>query len=189
MFAQYLKPQKVIPVPELKPQYLGCLVSGLTASMALDLVGEIKQGETVLITAAAGGTGENRLIKRSGLSASFTGQMAVQWAKKKGCHVIGMTSSEEKAKILKDLGTDRVINYKTEDLSAVLKKEYPEGVDVIWESIGGEVFRTLSKHLKVKGRLILIGSISGYTSGQSKIEENFATISNRVNSYLLTKSN
>ena len=128
--------------------------------------------------------------------------MAVQWAKKKGCHVIGMTSSLEKTKLLKELGTDRVINYKTEDLSQVLKNEYPvchytilnmqiltntnlvilqDGIDVIWESIGGEVFKTLSKHLKVKGRLILIGSISGYASGQSKIDENFATISNRVN--------
>lgn len=49
----------------------------------------------------------------------------MQWAKKKGCHVIGMTSSEEKAKLLKELGTDRVINYNNEDLSEVLKKEYP----------------------------------------------------------------
>ena len=51
--------------------------------------------------------------------------MAVQWAKQKGCYVIGMTSSPEKAKLLKELGTDRVINYKTEDLDEVLTKEFP----------------------------------------------------------------
>ena len=49
----------MIPIPELKPQYLGCLVSGLTASMALDKIGEVKPGESVLITAAAGGTGDS----------------------------------------------------------------------------------------------------------------------------------
>ncbi|CAG2122993.1 unnamed protein product, partial [Medioppia subpectinata] len=58
-----------------------------------------------------------------------------------------MTSSDEKAKLLKELGTDRVINYKTENLDEVLTKEFPNGVDVIWETIGGEVFKTLFKHL------------------------------------------
>ena len=53
------------------------------------------------------------------------GHIGVQWAKKRGAHVIGLTSSEEKAKLLIELGTDRVINYKTEDLDQVLTREYP----------------------------------------------------------------
>ncbi|CAG2111840.1 unnamed protein product, partial [Medioppia subpectinata] len=64
--------------------------------------------------------------------------------------------------LLKELGTDRVINYKTENLDEVLTKEFPDGLDVIWETIGGKVFETLFSHLAVHGRLILVGSISGY---------------------------
>ena len=93
---------------------------------------------------------------------SVEGHIGVQWAKKRGCHVIGMTSSEEKAKLLRELGADRVINYRTEDLDQVLTKEYPEGVDVVWETIGGKVFETLFKHLAPKGRLVVVGGISGY---------------------------
>ena len=63
----------------------------------------------MLITAAAGGTG----------------QIAVQWAKKRGCYVIGTTSSEEKAQFVKDLGADEVINYKKENLDQVLKEKFP----------------------------------------------------------------
>ena len=56
---------------------------------------------------------------------SFSGHVCVQWAKQKGCYVIGMTSSPEKEKLLKELGTDRIINYKTENLDEVLTKEFP----------------------------------------------------------------
>ncbi|GIX74915.1 prostaglandin reductase 3, partial [Caerostris extrusa] len=99
----------VIPVPKAIPDYLVLLVSGLTAAIGLDKGNRIAAGETVLITAAAGGTGH----------------IAVQYAKAAECHVIGTCSSEEKGKILKDLGCDRVINYKKEDLGEVLAKEYP----------------------------------------------------------------
>ncbi|XP_054153339.1 prostaglandin reductase-3-like [Oppia nitens] len=174
----YAKPDNVIPIPELKPKYLTSLVSGLTASIALDRSGHIKKGETVLITAAAGGTGH----------------ICVQWAKSKGCHVIGTTSSPEKVRLLQDIGCDRVIDYKKENLSHVLKNEYPKGIDVIWESIGGEIFNTLVKHLKIKGRLIVIGSISGYISGGSNIDTNITQLTNRLimksnslNGFLLTQ--
>ena len=66
--------------------------------------------ETVLVTAAAGGTG----------------QFVVQLAKAAGNHVIATCGSHEKAEHLKRLGADRVINYKKEDLRSILKKEYPE---------------------------------------------------------------
>ena len=106
---QYATDKEVIPVPSLKPDFVSFPVSGLTATIGLDVQGRIQHGDKVLITASAGGTGH----------------IAVQWAKKKSCHVIGRTSSEEKAKLLKELRTDRVINYKTEDLDEVLTKEYP----------------------------------------------------------------
>lgn len=136
----------VFPVPEIKPDYLVLIVSGLTATIALDKSARIVAGETVLITAAAGGAGH----------------IAVQWAKAADCHVIATCSTEEKEKVLKELGCDRIINYKKENLDEVLTKEYQNGVNVIWETIGGQVFETCLKHLAKKGRLLVVGGISGY---------------------------
>ncbi|XP_046369142.2 prostaglandin reductase-3-like [Haliotis rufescens] len=149
-FTEYkLLPAKhVIPVPSSNPKLLPFPVSGLTAAISLDKVGEIQKGEKVLVTAAAGGTG----------------QFAVQLAKLAGCHVIGTCSSEEKVKFLKSLGCDRPINYKVESVKEVLKKEYPGGIDVVYESVGGEMFDTCVNSLATKGRLIVIGYISGYES-------------------------
>ena len=116
---KYAKPLELIPVPELRPEFVA-LRSGLTASISNDShsainnllnlkAGHIKRGETVLITAATGGTGH----------------ICLQLAKQKGCHVIGMTSSSHKAKVIKDLGCDRVLNYKMENIDEVLRTEYP----------------------------------------------------------------
>lgn len=105
-----------------------------------------KKGETVLITAAAGGTGI----------------IAVQWAKLAGCHVIGTCSTDAKVEFLKKIGCDRPINYNKENLKEVLKNEYKNGVDVVYETIGGEVFDICVNSLAVKGRLIVIGFIEGY---------------------------
>lgn len=80
-----------IPIRKPGPEALSLVVSGLTASIALDKVGEIREKETVLVTAAAGATGS----------------YAVQIAKLAGCHVIGTCSSDEKAEALAQLGCDR----------------------------------------------------------------------------------
>lgn len=147
-FAEYtvVPAKESVPVPAVKPEFLTLLVSGATAFIALKRLGELKKGETVLVTAAAGGTG----------------QFAVQFAKQAGCHVIGTCSSNEKAGFLKSIGCDRPINYTTEDLAKVLRKEYPQGVDVVYESVGGSVLELAVNCLAQKGRLIVIGFISGY---------------------------
>lgn len=117
----------------------------------MDESARIKAGEKVLITAAAGGTG----------------QICVQWAKQKGCHVIGTTSSDDKAQFLQSIGCDHVINYRKEDLYETLRTSYPEGVDVIWETIGGEMRdKLVDKHLAIHGRMILVGQITGYKDGE-----------------------
>ncbi|KAI9484521.1 hypothetical protein BDB00DRAFT_745407, partial [Zychaea mexicana] len=140
-FAEYIRIsyKAVIPVPSSRIELLSLLTSGLTSSIALEQTGRMTTGETVLVTAAAGGAG----------------QIAVQLAKLAGNHVIGTCSSDEKVAMLKSMGCDRVINYKKEDFKAVLRKEYPKGVDIIFESVGGS--------LAVKGRLIVIGTISTYS--------------------------
>ncbi|XP_038052045.1 prostaglandin reductase-3-like isoform X3 [Patiria miniata] len=147
---QVLPAKLAIPVPSVQPEHLGLLVSGMTADLSLRECGKIKEGETVLVTAAAGGTG----------------QFAVQYAKQAGCHVIGTCSSDSKAEFLKSLGCDRPINYKTEDLGQVLKKEYPGGVDVVYECVGGDMFHTCLRSLAPRGRLIIIGFVSGYKESQ-----------------------
>jgi hypothetical protein len=63
---------------------------------------------------------------------------------------------------LKQLGCDRPVNYKKESLFEVLRKEYPKGVDVVYEGVGGDMFDVALNNLAVKGRLIVIGFISGY---------------------------
>ncbi|GFR73191.1 zinc-binding alcohol dehydrogenase domain-containing protein 2-like, partial [Elysia marginata] len=69
----------------------------------------------------------------------------VQLAKLAGCHVIGTCSTDEKASFLKSIGCDRPIIYTRESLDDVLTNEYPEGIDVIYESVGGEMFNTCLK--------------------------------------------
>ena len=133
-------------VPSLDSKYVPLLVSGLTASISLEEVGELKEGQTVLVTAAAGGTG----------------QFAVQLAKSMGCHVVGTCSTDEKVAFLKSIGCDRAVNYKKEDLKRVLHSEYPGGFDCIYESVGGNMFDTCVKALGTHGKLIIIGFITGY---------------------------
>ena len=105
----------IFPVPELNPVYLTTLLNGLTPAIALDQAGHLEAGEKVLVTAAAGGTG----------------QIVVQWAKQKGAYVVGLTSSKEKAAYLKELGADDVINYREENLDQVLAERYPVS---LWEN-------------------------------------------------------
>lgn len=141
-----IRARYAFPVSAATPEILSLVLSGTTASIGLSVTGDMKSGETVLVTAAAGGTG----------------QFAVQLAKLAGNTVIGTCSSDEKADLLRRLGCDRVVNYKTDDLGAVLTAEYPRGMDVIYESVGREMFDTCVDHLAIRGRLVIIGYITEY---------------------------
>lgn len=150
---QVAKAKHAFRIPQASPEITSFMVSALTASISLEQVGEMKSGETVLVTAAAGGTG----------------QFAVQLAKLAGNHVIGTCSSDEKVTLLKDLGCDRVINYNTEDLRQVLKTEYPGGVNLVYESVGRKTFDTCVNALALHGRLVIIGFVSEYVNGMENI--------------------
>ncbi|XP_063779421.1 prostaglandin reductase 3 [Pseudophryne corroboree] len=151
-FAEYtVVPADIaIPVTLVKPELLTLLISGTTAYISLKQFGHLSDGKKILVTAAAGGTG----------------QFAVQLAKHANCYVIGTCSSEEKAGFLKSIGCDLPINYKSENVASVLKKKFPEGVDVVYESVGGEMFDMAVNCLATKGHLIIIGFISGYQTPQ-----------------------
>ncbi|XP_077454117.1 prostaglandin reductase 3-like [Stigmatopora argus] len=161
-FAEYtvVPAKKSVPVPSVKPEFLTLLVSGATAYIALKRLGDLVEGKTVLVTAAAGGTG----------------QFAVQIAQQAGCHVIGTCSSDEKAGFLKSIGCHRPINYKVEDLAKTLKTEYPKGIDVVYESVGGSTLELAINSLANKGQLIIIGFISGYQSASGIPQFRGATV-------------
>lgn len=147
-FAEYSKCKAnfLWSIPEALPEYVGLAISGLTACAMLEQTGDIKEGETVLITAAAGGAGH----------------FAVQFAKLAGCTVIGTCGSEEKVKALKALGCDHVINYKSQDVAAEIKRLAPNGLDAVLEGVGGKMLQTALDNLTPEGRLLQIGYISEY---------------------------
>jgi len=165
-YREYFKTDanRAIPVPQAIPEMVTLGVSGLTASIALEKCGEMSSGETVLVTAAAGGTGN----------------FVVQLAKIAGNHVIGTCGSDAKVDFLKSIGCDRPINYREERLKDVLKNEYPKGVDIVFESVGGEMYDASLRSLAVFGRLIVIGAISEYEGGAqpvTRVRDSYALLS------------
>jgi len=142
-----------LKVPEASPEALSIVVSGLTASIALEEVGEMSHDETVLVTAAAGGTGH----------------YAVQLAKIAGNHVAGTCSTDEKMDLLEQIGCDRPINYEKEDVASVLSAEYEDGFDLIYEGVGGPLFDTCVDALARHGRLLSIGYVSEYQDGPESV--------------------
>jgi NADPH-dependent curcumin reductase CurA len=153
-FAEYqiVSAKSLFPVPTLNPAYLPLRVNGLTAYAALEERAKPRRGEVALVTAAAGGTG----------------QFAVQLLKHHyGCTVIGTCSGGDKVRFLQSIGCDCIVDYKKEDLHTVLKKEYPNGVDVVFESIGGRMFEAALANLAVGGRLLVIGAIETYVEKSS----------------------
>jgi NADPH-dependent curcumin reductase CurA len=144
-----------IKVRETTPEVLTLMPTGISALVALETVGEMKSNEIILVTAAAGGTGH----------------LAVQLAKLAGNHVIGTCSSEQKAALLRKLGCDRIINYRTENLDQVLKSEYPDGINLVFDCVGKQVFDTCVENLAIRGRLIVVGFISEYGKSLEEIAQ------------------
>lgn len=121
-------------------------ITGKTAYFGLGLA-DLKKGETVLISAAAGAVGN----------------VAGQIAKIKGCKVIGITSSDEKASWLKDvLGFDGVVNYKNDNFIKDLRSLCPEKVDVYFDNVGGPIFESVLFAMNNFGRIICCGAVSQY---------------------------
>jgi NADPH-dependent curcumin reductase CurA len=139
---------KVIPIREPLPEIVALIPTGISAMVGLERIGEVKAGETVAVSAAAGGLGH----------------FVVQFAKLRGCHVIGLTGSDEKIQWLRELGVDRPLNYRRENLREVLSTEYPKGIDVAYDSVGGEIFDAFVDHVAFRGRVI----VSGHTSDFDK---------------------
>ncbi|MEQ8746859.1 NADP-dependent oxidoreductase [Pyruvatibacter sp.] len=129
--------------------YLGTLgMPGMTAYAGLLRVGELKDGETVFVSAASGAVGS----------------IVCQIAKAKGCFVVGTAGSDDKCKWLEETaGIDKAINYKTcGDLTEAVRKAAPKGVDVYFENVGGEHLTAALENMRPMGRLAMCGMISQY---------------------------
>lgn len=141
--------QKVPPIPFLSDTaFLGVLgVNGLTAFFGME-IGAPKKGETLVVSAAAGATG------------SIAGQIG----KIRGCRVVGIAGTDEKCKwITGELGFDAAVNYKHADWKEKLAAATPNGIDIDFENVGGEVMQAVLERMNLFGRVVLCGLISGYT--------------------------
>jgi len=131
-------------VPEARPEWLALASTGVSAMIALEQIGELKDGETVAISAAAGGLGH----------------LMVQIAARRGCHVIGVAGGPEKCAFVSSLGAARVIDYKSEDVGAVLAAEYPKGIDVAVDTVSGAIYDAFLANIAYHGRLVVGGAAS-----------------------------
>ena len=129
--------------------YLGVLgLTGITAYVGLLNIGEPEEGDTVLVSGASGAVG------------SVVGQLA----KIKGCRVVGIAGSDDKIHLLKDtFGFDAGINYKaTNNMKTAIKEACPNGVDVYFDNVGGEILDATIANMNRFGRIVNCGAISLY---------------------------
>src|SRR5579862_1061237 len=151
---------KVDPAVASLPRYLGALgLTGLTAYFGLLDVGRLGDGETVLVSGAAGAVG------------SVAGQIA----KIKGCTVIGVAGGPQKCGWLVDeLGFDAAIDYKTEDVRRALR-EQPR-IDVYFDNVGGDVLDAALTRLARGARIVICGGISQYNATQRRGPANYLAL-------------
>jgi len=132
------------------PTYIGTLgMPGMTAYFGILEVGKIKEGDTVLVSGAAGAVG------------SIVGQIA----KIKGCRVVGIAGGPDKCSYLTDeLGFDAAIDYKSENIHSALKEHCPKGIDVYFDNVGGEILDAALARIRMHARIVICGAISQYNN-------------------------
>jgi NADPH-dependent curcumin reductase CurA len=132
------------------PVYLGALgMPGLTAYFGLLDIGQPTEGDTVVVSGAAGAVG------------GIVGQIA----KLKGCRVVGIAGGAEKCThVLEDLGFDATIDYKAQSVSEELAKHCPDGIDIYFDNVGGEILDAALAHLARHARVVICGAISQYNN-------------------------
>ncbi len=136
--------------------YLGSVgMPGLTAWYGLTQIMQPKAGETIVVSAASGAVG------------SVVGQLGKQL----GCRVVGIAGGSDKcAYVVNELGFDACIDYKAGNLEADLATATPDGIDAVFENVGGEIFDASLARMNAFGRIALCGLIAGYNGEQLSIK-------------------
>ncbi|MEU6236908.1 NADP-dependent oxidoreductase [Kitasatospora sp. NPDC047058] len=141
---------KIDPSEASPSTFLGALgMPGMTAYFGLLDVGALKEGETVVVSGAAGAVGT----------------MVGQIAKAKGCRVVGIAGGAEKCALLTgELGFDAAIDYRTENVRKALRTHAPDGIDVYFDNVGGEILDAALACLAMHARVVVCGAISQYNA-------------------------
>lgn len=141
---------KIDPAAAPPTAWLNTLgMPGMTAFFGLREVGQPKAGETVVVSGAAGAVGMT------------VGQVA----RKMGCRVVGIAGGEDKCRfVVEQLGFDACIDYKAGSVHAGLKEHCPQGVDVYFDNVGGEILDTVLTRINMKARIVICGAISQYNA-------------------------
>ncbi|MGB9989907.1 NADP-dependent oxidoreductase [Pseudoduganella rhizocola] len=146
--------------------YLGAVgMPGMTAWYGLNHIMKPKAGETVAVSAASGAVG------------SVVGQLA----KLQGCRVVGIAGGKEKCDyVVNELGFDGCVDYKAGNLRADLKAAAPDGIDAIFENVGGEVFDAALGRTNAFARIALCGMIAGYNGEDIPLKNARLLLTNRL---------
>jgi NADPH-dependent curcumin reductase CurA len=152
----------VDPLLAPMPTYLGALgMTGMTAYFGLLDVGALKEGETVVVSGAAGAVGT----------------VAGQIAKLKGCRAVGIAGGEAKcAMVVDELGFDACIDYKAGPVLQQLRELTPDRVDVYFDNVGGEILDAVLTRLARGARVVLCGAISQYNEDGMRGPANYMSL-------------
>ncbi|WND03498.1 NADP-dependent oxidoreductase [Temperatibacter marinus] len=160
-----LKPESARPIdPRIAPASLALGVlgmPGLTAYAGIQYLAEAKKGDTLVVSAASGAVGS----------------MVGQFAKTKGCHVIGIAGSKEKCDwLVKEAGFDACINYKENSVADEIDRLCSKGVDIYFDNVGGPILDDIMWRLAVGARVVLCGLMAQINSEDRPAGPNPATI-------------
>lgn len=140
---------------------LGVLgMTGLTAYFGITDVGQVKAGDFVVVSGAAGATGS----------------VVVQIAKLKGAKVLGLAGSDDKVTWLKELGADNALNYKSPTFVADFKAATKDLIDVFFDNVGGEILELALSRAKAHARFVMCGAISQYNNSQPVGPKNISMV-------------
>ena len=141
----FTKVPEVLPIPTML-NVLG--LTGITAYFGLLDIGQPNEGDTVVVSGAAGATGS----------------VVAQIAKIKGCNVIGIAGGEEKCGWLEDCGLDHVIDYKATKATKELGRIAKNGIDIYFDNVGGPLLEAVLFKINLNARIVICGAISNYAS-------------------------
>ena len=141
----FTKVPEILPIPTMI-NVLG--LTGITAYYGLLDVGQPKEGDTVVVSGAAGATGS----------------VVAQIAKIKGCNVIGIAGGDEKCAWLDECGIDHVIDYKATKATKEVGRIAKDGIDVYFDNVGGPLLEAVLFKINLNARIVICGAISNYAS-------------------------